>query len=173
MRHAFVALLIAAWGAVFAQAPGPVPAEMKALDFLLGDWEGNARITRGATHFDAVQSERVRTLIGGHALLIEGTGRDPTDAARITFRAAAVLSYDPKARRHLMQTFLPGGRGTRAEVEVGAQRLVWRTEDGSIRYTIWLDDEGRWRETGEYTRDAGATWHRFFEMSLVKRKSAD
>lgn len=174
MKHTFAALLLVLAAGAFAQAPGPVPPEMQALGFLLGDWEGTARISRGAAGpIEVAQSERVRPLIGGHALLIEGTGRDPADTSRVTFRAAAVVSYDPKARRYAMQTFLPGGRGTRADVEAGPNRLVWRSETGEVRYTIWLDDEGRWRETGEHTRDGGATWHRFIEMSLVKRKPAD
>jgi hypothetical protein len=36
-----------------------------------------------------------------------------------------------------------------------------------IRYTIRLDDKGRWFEIGERSTD-GATWTKFFEMTLAR-----
>jgi hypothetical protein len=47
--------------------------------------------------------------------------------------------------------------------------FVWGldTPGGRIRYTIRLDEKGRWLEIGERSPD-GADWTKFFEMTLAR-----
>lgn len=49
--------------------------------------------------------------------------------------------------------------------------FVWGMETpmGKMRYTIRLDAQGRWHETGEGSRD-GQAWTQFFEMTLTKAR---
>ncbi|MGZ5473874.1 MAG: hypothetical protein ACXW31_12140, partial [Thermoanaerobaculia bacterium] len=50
--------------------------EMRKLDFLVGDWKGEASVSSGPGKGEQVlQTETVRTKLGGKALLIEGTGK--------------------------------------------------------------------------------------------------
>ena len=48
--------------------------------------------------------------------------------------------------------------------------FIWgmSTPRGEMRYTIRLDDEGRWHEIGEYQGKDGE-WRQFFEMTLEKQ----
>ncbi|MGZ8781738.1 MAG: hypothetical protein ACXW31_17610, partial [Thermoanaerobaculia bacterium] len=51
-----------------------------------------------------------------------------------------------------------------------AARWGFDTPDGGkVRFTIALDDEGRWREVGEYSPD-GNRWFKTMEMKLAKVK---
>jgi hypothetical protein len=48
--------------------------------------------------------------------------------------------------------------------------VVWAFDvpgAGRIRYTIRLDEQGRWHEVGDRSVD-GQQWHRFFEMRLSR-----
>ncbi|MDX1644311.1 MAG: hypothetical protein R3244_08150, partial [Thermoanaerobaculia bacterium] len=57
------------------------------------------------------------------------------------------------------------------ELEVRDDGFVWSQEIpvGMTRYTMQLDDRGRWVETGQISRDGGETWHAFFGMTLTRR----
>ena len=41
---------------------------------------------------------------------------------------------------------------------------------GRVRFTITLTQAGEWWEIGEFSRD-GATWAKFFEMTLKKKRT--
>jgi hypothetical protein len=59
-----------------------------------------------------------------------------------------------------------------AEATVGDKSLIWSFRDpraGQIRFTIKLDEQGRWFEIGEISMD-GKGWHKFFEMTLQRVK---
>jgi hypothetical protein len=116
----------------------------------------------------------VHAKLGGRVVLLEGHGTapGPEGAAPVTVHEAfGVLSYDADAGRYLLRAFKADGQYVDADVEVGERRLVWEfaTPQGQVRYTLTLDDAGRWREVGEFSRD-GATWSGFFEMTLERVK---
>lgn len=37
------------------------------------------------------------------------------------------------------------------------------------RYSMHLDEQGRWVESGEFTRDDGETWQPFLDTTLTRR----
>lgn len=157
------------------QAPSPelqaaTRQAMEAVSFLLGDWAGSGWIMGpdGARH-EFLQTERIRPLLGGQVILIEGRGVAAADTTQVVHEAVAFIGYDAAAGRHVMRSFLPGGRTTDARVEAGPGRFVWRIGE-SVRYTILVDDSGTWQEIGEYTRDGGRNWQQFIEMKLVRQR---
>lgn len=159
-----------------ADAPGAADNPMAALAFLVGEWQGTGwiRMGPGEPH-RFVQHETVETRLDGGVLLIEGVGHDPDDEDAIVHHAFAVLSYSAAEERYVMRAYRGLGDGQTlmvdAEAEVIDGALVWGYEHpqaGLMRYTIREDEDGRWHETGEMSRDGGETWFAFFEMVLER-----
>ena len=42
------------------------------------------------------------------------------------------------------------------------------TPQGKIKYTITIHSGNLWNEIGEFSRDKGVTWMKFFEMNRKK-----
>jgi hypothetical protein len=156
-----------------AQPPdGGEREEMRRVDFLIGQWDGEGWVELGPgqrkpfTIHEAVQSK-----LDGLALLLEGQGksRGPDGKERVTHRALATVVYEPQARAYRMSAYRAGGGLIDSDVNVNGQTMTWGYTDpraGQIRFNIRLDGKGRWVETGEASRDAGKTWHQFLEMTL-------
>jgi hypothetical protein len=150
--------------------------EMKKVDVLVGQWEGEATIQMGSGKPQrAFQTESVQTRLGGKILLIEGLGKRKNDDGTIgdvVHDALAVLSWDDakKSYRFSGYTAQYGAMETTLDVTDGPV-AVWAMDvpGGKTRYTITLTDKGEWREVGEFSRD-GAKWMKFFEMILTKKK---
>jgi hypothetical protein len=158
--------------ATAAKSPAQVTTEaMAKVGFLLGRWEGEGRMRRGPGEPETSQVvERVSSKLGGQVVVLEGLGTVPGAAGappRVVHEAYGVLSYDPQKGQYLLRAITAEGRTVDADIEVGDRRLVWgfATPGGRVRYTLSLDEGGRWQERGEHSRD-GATWSPFFEMSL-------
>src|SRR5260370_32781168 len=67
---------------------------MRKLEFLVGTWTGEARITRGAGETtELVQTEEVGYKLDGLILVIEGIGRAKPSVAPV-LRAFAVIACD-------------------------------------------------------------------------------
>ncbi|MBZ0089672.1 MAG: hypothetical protein K8H90_04760 [Thermoanaerobaculia bacterium] len=143
--------------------------KMGALAFLAGEWEGEAWMQLGPDRRDTVsQHERVEWRAGNEVLVIQGKGRQ---GDRVVHDAFAAIAWDARKAQYVMWTYRAGGGPTEPTIEVGDQRIVWGFDSpgGKIRFTIALDANGRWVETGERSADAGATWQPFFGMTLVKK----
>ncbi|HEX7707642.1 MAG TPA: hypothetical protein VF701_14390 [Thermoanaerobaculia bacterium] len=151
-------------------AAGP-NEEMRKLDFLIGEWEGEATVRMGGQTHHVLQFEKVQSKLDGKVLLIEGLGRQKGEdgaAGEVVHNAMAVVSWDESRKLHRFATWLSNREGGEMTLRVtGKNEAVWQTPDGRMRYTIRLDDEGRWYETGEFTRD-GEKWEPFIEMLLSK-----
>ena len=161
-----------------ASPPAPSPKDrMAALQFLVGEWEGEAWSQMGPGPREIVQQhELVEWKVNGELLLIQGRGtqRDAaTGAERVVHEAMAVVAWDPGARQHVMWTYRAGAAPTIPQVTVGDKTVVWGfdTPRGKVRFTIRLDEQGRWVENGEYSAD-GAKWTGFFGMTLTRRGPA-
>jgi hypothetical protein len=170
----FATALAAQQGAPPPPAPGAA-ARMAPLAFLVGEWEGEAWIQMGPGRRDTVrQQERVEWKVGEEVLLIQGLGRTVeanTGEPRTVHDALATIAWDPERQRHVMWTYV-GGRGAGSpEVSVEPGRVVWGFESpgGRVRFTIQLDEQGRWVETGERSADGGRTWQPFFGMTLTRK----
>ena len=148
--------------------------EMRKLDFLVGEWKGEAWIKMGPKTEYAIQTERVQKKAGGKALLIEGLGRVKLENGApgdVVHDAMAVVSFDDTSKTYRFDSWVANRPSVPAKLEVtGPNTLVWgfdSPQGGKIRYTIRLTDKGEWNEIGEFSRD-GTEWMKFFEMTLTK-----
>jgi hypothetical protein len=162
--------LLASAGAAQAPPPSsPVAREkMQALAFLVGEWQGDAWMQMGPDRREtAAQHERVEWKAGGEVLLIQGRGESD---GQVVHEAIATITWDARAGRYAMWTYRAGSGAGLPSIEVGDRRVVWGFDvpNGKVRYTISLDPEGRWAEIGDHSSDGGATWNRFFGMTLRK-----
>ena len=151
--------------------------EMRKLDFLVGEWQGEGWIRMGPGEPEhMIQTETVRSKAGGKALLIEGLGREKLadgTAGKVVHDALAVVSWDDAAKAYRFQTWLADDRpSVPMTFDVPSpNNIVWgfdTPEGAKIRYTISLTEKGEWHEIGEFSRD-GKTFMKFFEMTLQKR----
>jgi len=173
MRYLTLALpllLLAAPAA--AQAPAGTAEGMQRLAFLHGTWRGEGVTTMGPGQGRAAVLEVAQPKLGGSVLLLEGLGWEGTQGAadyKVVHNALGVLSYDAAKGAYALRAYRDG-TFVDADITVGDGEIVWGfapPNGGRIRYTIRLDEQGRWHEVGDYSRD-GATWHRFFEMRLTR-----
>ena len=166
-----LALALSAAAAAQPPAPSPEPAEkMRALAFLAGEWEGDAWMQMGPDRRETVtQRERVGWVAGGEVLLIQGQGRQ---GDQVVHDAVAAIAWDPQARDYVIWTYRAGGGPSHAPtIEVGENRVVWGFDapGRKVRFTIRLDESGRWVESGEWSGDGGTTWRPFFGMTLTRK----
>jgi hypothetical protein len=161
MRKALGWALLLAAPALMAQMrqpdAGAQRAAMKKLEFLVGEWEGEARVMRGPGGPVAVrQSERVQMKLGGLLLLVEGTGRD-AQTGEVKFQALATVSYDDVAGQYRFRSHSEG-RYLDTEMKVEERGFAWGFEAGPARvtYRMKLDEKGEWVEQGEMALGAGA-----------------
>lgn len=156
-----------------AQPPQNRTEPMQALDFLKGIWKGSGWIMGKETRIPLASAELVQGKLNGNALLVEGIHRGRSlsgEQGAVLFEALALVTYDPETETYSWRSATSEGRGGNFEAKVvGEETLHWGQEN-SFRYIITIDENGRWYETGERTRDGGKTWHQFFEMTLEKQE---
>ena len=151
--------------------------EMKKLDFLIGEWKGEAWFQMGpnAKREVALQHEKVTPRAGGAALQIDGIGRAKKEdgtAGDVVHDAYAMLRWDDQAKQYRFSTVVAGRGTAEPTFEVtGENTAVWtmKVPQGTMRYTITLNEKGQWFEVGEFSRD-GEKWSKFLEMTLTKVK---
>jgi hypothetical protein len=151
--------------------------EMRKLDFLAGEWKGEAWIQMGPGKPSyIVQTERVQSKLGGQVLLVEGLGRNRLAdgaAGEIVHDALAVISWNAEKKTYRFATWVAGKGELETTLDLTSPTTaVWAMDvpKGRMRYTIRLTEKGEWNEIGEFTRDGGATWSKFFDMTLTKVK---
>jgi len=167
-----VLILLAAPALAQAQSAGN-SAEMRKLDFLLGAWEGEGWMEVGPGQRRAVKvKESVQSKAEGSLLTLEGLGKAKPpgkDEEAVVHNAFGIIWRDGEAQRFRMLSWR-AGRTMDADITVGEKTLIWGFRDqgaGQIRFTIKLDEDGRWFEIGEISRD-GTSWNKFFEMRLKR-----
>jgi hypothetical protein len=151
--------------------------EMRKLDFLAGDWKGEAQVLSGPGKGEqALQTETVRWKLGGKALVVEGIGRKKLDggaAGEIVHDALGVVWYDDAAKQFRFDAWTAARGHVDAWFEAGDDNSArWGFDvpgGGKIRFTISLNDKGQWHEVGEYSPD-GSRWFKTMEMTLTKVK---
>ena len=158
-------------------AQPPVAAQreaMKKLDFLVGQWKGDGWMEFAPGQRRTFKgTEVVQRKLDGLLVSVEGEHRGQVGGKGeevVVHSAFALVSYDEMAKRYRFQAFTGRGSYEDAEAKVSDGQLVWGMkvpQFGDVRYTIKLDDKGRWFEIGEVTRD-GKVWQRFFEMTMQR-----
>ncbi|HET8548798.1 MAG TPA: DUF1579 family protein [Bryobacteraceae bacterium] len=175
MKAALLTLLATAALAQNVTPPAGQLAEMKKLDFLLGEWRGGGWIQMGPEKQEFEGRESVASKLGGLILTIEGVHHRKAGSGTPVHNAFAVVSYDPRARMYQFRAYTANGQALTADGRIRDGGFEWGFEvpGGSgmkIRYFIRLDDKGKWVETGEMSRD-GSEWRQFFEMRLTRQPS--
>src|SRR5215472_10012174 len=82
-------------------------AAMKKLDFLVGKWEGQARVLRGpGAMVDLAQTESAEHKLDGLILAIEGVGK--TKDGNPALQAYGIVSFDDESGTYRMRAFNDG-----------------------------------------------------------------
>ena len=168
----WIALLGISSVALLAQTPASGQrAEMKKLDWLVGQWKGTGWIQMGPQgRQEFTQTETIEAKLDGLVLIVEGLGKAKESGATV-HAALAFVSYDHHANKFRWHAFTPQGQ-IDTEAKVGADTLEWSfqiPQRGQMRYTITRNEKGEWFEIGEMSQD-DKTWRKFFEMTLRKEK---
>jgi hypothetical protein len=72
-------------------------AAMKKLDFLVGQWSGEARVWRGPGEpTEMFQTEDAQYKLGGLILMIEGIKKTKADG-KMALQALGIISYDDES----------------------------------------------------------------------------
>jgi hypothetical protein len=167
--------VLVAFAVFVSQWPtGPTTAEVEAikkLDFLVGTWEGEGwMIMPGGAKEIFNGTEIVQKKLHGKALLIEGRFTDKV--GKVVHETLAVVTYDERAKKYTMQTYLFNRPGGQFDLTVKPNGFSWRIniENGpKTEYDMNLVD-GAWVETGKVNIPNGPQGIEFLGMNLKKRK---
>ena len=162
-------------GIAMAQAPAPAAqAEMRKLDFLVGQWRGEGWIQMGPGQRRTFkQTETVQSKLDGMILTVDGLGkgkRPGSDEEVVVHNAFAVASYNEQTKKFRWHAYQADGLFVDAETTVVDNGLIWSfpsPRGGKVRFTIKQADKGKWHEIGEFSMD-GIAWTKFFEMTLER-----
>lgn len=168
----FAATAIASTPASVTPASVTDATAMRKADFLVGHWQGSGWIVSGSDHVrhTFTESETLTLKQGGSLLLIEGEGHNAK--GKVVHDALAVMTWDAQAQHYRWQAWSDGAPYIDASASIGDKTLVWGFQEphaGTLRFTIKLDAQGRWVETGEMSPD-GKRWFPFFGMTLTRKQ---
>lgn len=152
-------------------AAKPQPPEMKAIDWLVGEWKGTGWIQMGPQKTNFTIREKIERKLEGQVFFVEGLGQD--DGGRTIHQALAFFHYDHEAKQHRVKAFRKDGGYVDAKGELKDGAFVWGFADSrgpTVRFTLRQNEKGQWNETGDVTLDQGQTWRRFLEMTLERVK---
>ncbi len=129
-------------------------AAIKKLEFLIGEWSGEASALRAPGKFvDLAQTESAHFKLDGLLLVIEGIGRDKSDG-RTALQALGLISFDDDAGTYHMRAF-NDGRWLESEVKLahGENSISWGFTLGEYKtHTVLrINDKGEWTEFGQLT----------------------
>jgi hypothetical protein len=129
---------------------------MKKLEFLLGEWSGEATVLRGPGQFvEMAQTESAQLKLDGLVLVIEGVGLTKVDG-KPALQALGLISFDDETGTYKMRAF-NDGRWLETEVKLGesGQSLSWGFTLGPYKTTTLLriNENGEWTEHGEIVID--------------------
>lgn len=151
--------------------------EMSKLDWLVGEWKGEASARTGPGKPEPViQVEKVTPRAGGKVLLVEGLGRKKLEdgtAGDVVHDAIALISWDEEKKTYRFIGHVAQQPSVDTTLDLTAPNtLVWGLtppQGGKVRFTIRLTEKGEWNEVGEFSPD-GAKWFKFLDMTLTKVK---
>lgn len=148
-------------------------AAIEAVAFLVGEWRGEGWIRMGPGEPRTfVANERVRAALDGHALIVEGLHFAPgaPEESLPVHHALALLSWDGGEDAYRFQTHVVGrGSGNHRGRVAEDGAFVWEAKGDTappMRFTIRLDEQGRWSEKGEIQIEG--VWQPFFGMTLER-----
>jgi hypothetical protein len=125
---------------------------MKKLEFLVGEWSGEATILRGPGQFvEVAQTELAQFKLDGLVLMIEGVGRAKTDG-KVSLQALGLISFDDETGTYKMRAF-NDGRWLETDVKLAdsGKSITWGFAIGAFKTTtvLRINESGEWTEHGE------------------------
>ena len=155
-----IGILAGLLGAVCMAQPPKTPnvaaqrAAMKKLEFLVGEWSGEASVLRGPGQLiDLAQTESAQFKLDGLLLVIEGIGRSKIDGSP-ALQALGLISFDDEAGTYRMRAF-NDGRWLESEVKLadGENSISWGFAVGEFKTAtvLRINDKGEWTELGQLT----------------------
>jgi len=127
---------------------------MKKLNYLIGEWTGEARVMRGPGEpMELIQTEVAQYKLNALILTIDGVGRTKSDG-KPSLQALGVISYDDETKTYHMRAF---NDGRFLETEMGlleeGQGMTWGFALGEIRTksVLRINNKGEWTELHEIT----------------------
>jgi hypothetical protein len=173
-----LSVLVLFLGTTFAALAQPansnVSEEIKALKFLVGNWQGKVKYEPGiGQHEEVTWNSHVHYNVGGNILLIDEKGSDVNNKNNTISEVFVVVQWDSVARLYPARLYYSGkGSASSAEAKGYLQDnkfvVLRNLSSGVNRYTIMLNEKGQWYELGEVSNDGGKTWKRRFEMVLIR-----
>ena len=145
---------------------------MRKLEFLVGTWTGEARITRGAGETtELVQTEAASYKLDGLILVIEGITRAKSSVAPV-MQAFGVISYEDENKTYRMRAF-NDGRFLETDVKLldEGKGMTWGFVLGEIKTksVMRINEKDEWTELHEIMIGSEAP-KRFMEMAVRWQK---
>jgi hypothetical protein len=128
------------------------PTAMKKLEFLVGEWSGEATVLRGPGQFaEMAQTESAHFKLDGLVLMIEGVGRAKPDG-KVSLQALGLISFDDEIGAYKMRAF-NDGRWLETEVKMAdsGNSISWGFSVGAFKTAtvLRINENGEWTEHGE------------------------
>jgi hypothetical protein len=125
---------------------------MKKLEFLVGDWSGEATVLRGPGQFaEMAQTESAQFKLDRLVLMIEGAGRTKIDG-KPALQALGLISFDDETGTYKMRAF-NDGRWLETDVKLAdsGKSISWGFAMGAFKTTtvLRINESGEWTEHGE------------------------
>ena len=129
-------------------------AAMKKLDFLVGEWSGQASAARGpGVVVELEQSEVAQFKLDGLVLMIEGVGRTKSDG-KLTLQALGLITFDDISGSYRIRAY-NDGRWLETDLKLleEGKGLSWGFSLGEIstKSVLRINDNGEWTELAEIT----------------------
>ena len=155
---AFSILVFALHSITIAQIQTPnIEAQrtaMKKLSFLIGEWSGEASLTRGpGIVVELSQTEVAEFKLDGLVLMVEGIGRTKSDG-RVALQALGLITFDDATGTYRGRGY-NDGRWLEGEVKLldDGKSLSWGFALGEIstKSVMRINEKGEWTELSELT----------------------
>jgi len=147
-------------------------AAMRKLDFLIGNWSGEARVQRGPGEpVELIQTEEARYKLDGLILTIEGVGRTKSDG-KAALQAFGIVSYDDGAGVYHMRAYNDGRYlETELKLSENGKEMTWGFALGDIKTSsvLRINEKGEWTELHEITIGSQPA-RKFMELTVSRKK---
>jgi len=176
-----IALMLVATVAVIAQKEYPATnknaSNLSALDFMIGDWEGEGWIQMGRDRKTFKIKESFTRKLSGSLVVVDGLGTNinkETGLKEIIHTAYGVFYYDAKVDKIGFRYYKEDGTNGQTYPEFSENKMVWgfiaEPSKSEIRFTEMVDVNGFWVANGEVKPPGRDQWFPFFYMKLNRIK---
>ena len=147
-------------------------AALKKLDFLVGKWSGEARVSRGpGESLELIQTEEAQYKLDGLILVIEGIGKTKTDG-KAALQALGIVSYDDEGGTYRMRAYNDGRYlETDLKLSENGKGITWGFALGDIKTSsiLRMNEKDEWTELTEIAIGSQPA-RKFMELTVSRQK---